>query len=143
MPLNNILLRSFQVNNPNGYTLINVKSISVNWNATEDKHVVTKAYVDYFGGENERWQRSTGLGFYNTTKFTGDPNVFWDDQIVKKQARQGPKDFSKQNMDSVPVNYNLTLKTEKSGKKFEDKARVKAQTQLTLVWAVIQWRMTI
>ena len=62
------LVRNNQDNGSNNFNLTNRNSITLNQQAVNDNHVITKAFVDQFHHNNERNRRDLGLDFYNESK---------------------------------------------------------------------------
>ena len=61
------LVRNNQINDLNTYDLTNINSITLNTQAVNDNHAITKAYVDQINKQNERSRRDLGLDFYNAS----------------------------------------------------------------------------
>ena len=60
-----LFVRNNQAIDFNNYKLTNINSITLNTQAVNNNHVITKAYVDQFLQENERSRKDVGLSFYN------------------------------------------------------------------------------
>ena len=87
------MVRNNQHNDFNNYTLTNINSITLNTQAVNDNHVITRAYVDQFHQENERSRRDLGINFYNEST-----------DIVKINQDNDLNDKNLLNLDSVTVN---------------------------------------
>ena len=59
------LVRNNQDNDFNNYNLTKINGITLNTQAVNDIHAITKAYVHQIHHENERPRRDLGLSFYN------------------------------------------------------------------------------
>ena len=58
------LVRKNQDNDFNNHKLTNINSITLNTQAVNDDHVITKAFVDKFLQENKK---NSGIDFYDDT----------------------------------------------------------------------------
>ena len=87
------LVRNNKDNDFGNYNLTNIKSITLNKQAENDKEVITKAYVDQFHQENERSRRDVGLDFYIESS-----------DLVKNNLDNDFKDKKLINLDSISVN---------------------------------------
>ena len=59
------LVRNNQDNDFNNHNLSNINSVTLNTQAVNDNHVITKAYVDQFHQVNERSRQDLGIDFYD------------------------------------------------------------------------------
>ena len=103
------LVRNNQHNDFDNYTITNVNSITLNTQAVNDNHVITKAYVDQFHQENERSRRDLGINFYNEST-----------DIMKINQDNDLNDKNLLNLDSVTVNGDPSSDNEVSNKKYVD-----------------------
>ena len=61
----NTLVRNNCDKDFNNHYIANISSITLNTQAVNDNHVITKSYVDHFPQEIERTGRDLGIDFYN------------------------------------------------------------------------------
>ena len=81
----------------------------MNKQAENDKEVITKAYVDQFYNDNERYRRDIGLSFYNE-----------EVDLVKKNQDNDLNDDKLVNLVSTTVNRNPSSDNEVSNKNYVD-----------------------
>ena len=87
------VVRKNQDNDFNKNNSTNISSITLNIQAVNDIQVITKAYVDQFRQENERFRRDLGIDFFDESS-----------DLAKNNQ---DNDFNdKKNLDSVIVNRN-------------------------------------
>ena len=79
----------------NDNKLTNINSITLNQQAENDNHVITKAYVDQFHQENERSRRDLGIDFYNESS-----------DLVKNNQDNNFNDKNLSNINSITINNN-------------------------------------
>ena len=101
------LVRNDQNNNFNNYNPTKINSITLNTQALNDIHVITKAYVDQFHQENERSRRDLGIDFNDESK-----------DLVKNIQDFDFNDKKLKNIDSITVNRNPTSDNELGNKKY-------------------------
>ena len=53
----------------------NIDSITLNTQTVNDNQVITKAYVDQFHQENERFRREVGIDFCDESSFFGKKTI--------------------------------------------------------------------
>ena len=58
------IVRKNQNNDFNNFNLTNINSITLNTQAVNDNHDITKAYVDQFHQDDEQSRRDLGIDFY-------------------------------------------------------------------------------
>ena len=75
----------------------------MNKQAENDNEVITKAYVDQFHQENERFRRDLGIDFYNESN-----------DLVKNNQDNDLNDNKLTNIDSITINRNPTSDNEVS-----------------------------
>ena len=105
----NSLVKNNQDIDFNNNNLANKNFITLNKHAENDNEVITKAYVDQFHQENERSRRDLGLDFYNESS-----------DIVKNNQDNDLNDNKLTNIDSVPINRNLSSDNEVANKNYVD-----------------------
>ena len=101
------LVRNIQDNDFNIHNLTNMNSITLNTEAVNDNHVITKAYVDQFHQEKERSRRDLGLNFHNESN-----------DIVKNNQDKDFKDRKLSNLDSIIINREPISDNEVTNKKY-------------------------
>ena len=87
----------------------NINSITLNTQAVNDNHVITKAYVHQFHKDNERNRRDVGLSFYNEEVY-----------LVKNNQSSDFNDNKLTNLDSNTNNRNPSLDNELVNKLYVD-----------------------
>ena len=103
------LVRNNQDNDFNNNNLTNINSITLNTQAVNDNHVITKAYVDQFHQENERPRRDLGIDFYIESN-----------DLVKNNQVNGLNDNNLTNIHSITVNRNPVSDNEVANKRYID-----------------------
>ena len=59
------MVRNNQESAFHNFNLTKINSMTLNTQAVNDNHVITKAYVDQFHSDNERSRRALGINFYD------------------------------------------------------------------------------
>ena len=103
------LVRNNQDNDFNKYNLTDIISISVNTQAVNDNQVFSKAHVDHFHQENERFRRDLGISFYNE-----------EVDLLKKIQDNSFNDNKLTNINSITINNNPNADNHVSNKKYVD-----------------------
>ena len=103
------LVRNIKDNDFDTFNLNNIKSFTLNTEAVNDNHVITKSYVDKFHQENERSRRDLGIDFYDESN-----------DLVKNNQDNDFNDKKLTNIDSITVNRNPTSDNEVTNKKYVD-----------------------
>ena len=93
--------------NFNNYNSTNIDSITLNTQAVNDNHVITKAYEDQIHKDNERNRRDLGLLLYNE-----------EVDLVKNNQDNDFNDNILIILISVTVNRNPTLNNELTTKRY-------------------------
>ena len=103
------LVRKNQNNDSNNFNPTNIISITLNTQAVNDGHVITKAYVKQFHQENEQSRRDVGLDFYDESRdlMTNNPDNDFNDKKIP-------------NIDFKTVIRKPTLDNEVSNKNYID-----------------------
>ena len=124
------LVRNNEDNNFNNFKLPNISSVSVNHQATEDKDLVTKAYVDSFYQENEQNRRDVGLDFFDESS-----------DLVKNNQFNNFNNNIKLNVQSVEINDAPTSNNHSTNKKIVDNIITHEsllKNQDILIWKVLK-----
>ena len=100
------IFRKNQDNDFGDYSLRNINRITLKKQAENDNEVITKAYVDQFHQENERFRRDLGKDFYI------EPS-----DLVKNNRDNDFNDNKLTSIESIIVSRNPTSDNEPSNKK--------------------------
>ena len=103
------LVRNIQKNEFNNINLTNIKRITLNTKAVNDKEVITKAYVDQLHQESERSRQDLGIDFYDESS-----------DIVKNTQDNDLNDNKLTNVNSITINNNPSDDNHVSNKKYID-----------------------
>ena len=103
------LARINQDINFGNYHLTKINSITLNTQAVNDNHVLTKAYVDHFHQENEQSRRGLVIDFFHESS-----------DVVKNNQDNDLNDNKLTEINSITINNNPTDDNHVSNKKYID-----------------------